>query len=158
MTGTTRLAPPPMSFRGRFLLVVVLAAVVPLVLIGVWLTRSVVHAGQDLLRSELDKSLQLVAHGVESRWSYRRGELALLANNLAARRLLAAPPSTAPDSEDAQYLDQLVASLARTIPLFEYHDARGVVRVGRGLLADAGQIGQAVQARPGTPSRAHRQA
>ena len=31
-------------------------------------------------------------------------------------------------------------------------------RLGGGLLADAGQIGQTVQARPGTQSRAHRQA
>ena len=117
-----------MSFRGRFLLIVLFAAVVPLALIGVWLTRSVVRAGQDLLRSELDKSLQLVANGVERRWSYRSGELALLANNEVAGRVLTAPPSATLDGEDTQYLGRLVASLAGTIPSFEYHDAQDVVR------------------------------
>ena len=67
-----------------------LGAVVPLALIGVWLTRSVVRAGEDLLHSELDQSLRNVADVVEQRWSYRHGDLALLAANDVAQRLLAA--------------------------------------------------------------------
>src|SRR5438105_3340553 len=118
----------PASFRGRFLLVVFGAAVVPLVLIGAWLTRSVVRAGEDLLRSELDQSLQRVAAGVEARWSYRFGDLALLASNEVARRLLAGAPSKTLSAEDAQYFDQLVVSVAHTIPSFEYRDPAGGVR------------------------------
>lgn len=124
----TPLALLPASFRGRFLLVVFGAAVVPLVLIGVWLTRSVVRAGEDLLRSELDQSLQRIAAGVERRWSYRRGDLALLTNNEVVQRLLAGAPSTAMTAADSQYFDQLVVSLAPTIPSFEYRDASGGVR------------------------------
>ncbi len=118
----------PASIRGRFLLVIFFAAVVPLALFGVRLTRSVVRAGEDLLRSELDQSLQRVAAGVESRWSYRRGDLALLTNNEVAQRLLAGSPSSALAAADSQYFDQLVVSLAPTIPSFEYRDARGGVR------------------------------
>lgn len=124
----TRRAILPASIRGRFLLVIFFAAVVPLALFGVWLTRSVVRAGEDLLRSELDQSLQRVAAGVESRWSYRRGDLALLTNNEVAQRLLAGAPSTALAAADSQYFDQLVNSLAPTIPSFEYRDAGGGVR------------------------------
>jgi signal transduction histidine kinase len=124
----TRRALLPASIRGRFLLVVFFAAVVPLALIGVWLTQSVVRAGEDLLRSELDQSLQRVAAGVETRWSYRSGDLALLTNNEVARRLLAGAQSKALTAEDSQYFDQLVVSLAHTIPSFEYRDAAGGVR------------------------------
>ena len=74
----------PASFRGRVLLVVFGAAVVPLTLIGAWLTQSVVRAGEDLLRSELDQSLAKVSTWVAGRWSYRRGDLGLLAKNQVA--------------------------------------------------------------------------
>jgi hypothetical protein len=60
----------PASFPARFLLVVFGAAVVPLVLIGVWLTRSVVHAGEELLRAELDQSLDEIAIRAGQRWAY----------------------------------------------------------------------------------------
>ena len=113
------------SFRGRFLLVVFFAAVVPLVLIGVWLTRSVVRAGEDLLRSELDQSLEKISAPVATRWSYRQGDLALLANNEVATRVLAGGPSAALTPGDADYLAQLFASVSQTIPAFEYLDAKG---------------------------------
>ncbi len=116
------------SFRGRFLLVVIFAAVVPLALIGVWLTRSVGRAGEGLLRSVLDRSLQEVTDVVERRWVYRSGELVMLANNAVAQRLLAggaAQPLAGPDS---QYLAELFATLAPVIPTFEYRDLSGGVR------------------------------
>lgn len=77
MTDVTRFTILPASFRGRFLLVVLFAAVVPLALIGVWLTRSVVRAGEDLLRSELNRSLDKISAAVIERWSYQRGDLEL---------------------------------------------------------------------------------
>lgn len=127
MNDVTRRAVLPTSFRGRFLLVVFFGAVVPLGLIGVWLTRSVVRAGQELLRSELDQSLERVTGPMAARWSSRRGDLALLANNEVAQRLLAAGPQRL-TTEDAAYLDQLFLSVAQTIPAFEYRDAAGRVR------------------------------
>jgi signal transduction histidine kinase len=123
-----RLPTRPASFRTSFLLVVLFAAVVPLVLIGVWLTRSVVDAGEDLLRSELEQSLEKISASVAERWSYRRGDLELLVKNEAASRLLAAGLSGAPAPDDAEYLAQLFASVSPAIPAFEYRDAKGDVR------------------------------
>jgi signal transduction histidine kinase len=123
-----RLAIRPTSFRGRFLLVVFFAAVVPLTLIGVWLTRSAVRSGEDLLRSELDQSLEKIAVPVATRWTYRRGDLVLLASNEAARRLLANDPSVPLSPGDARYLEALAASVSQTIPDFEYRDATGGLR------------------------------
>lgn len=124
----TRRGPFPSSIRVRFLLVVLFAAVVPLALFGVWLTRSVVRAGEELLRSELEQSLQRVSAGVESRWTYRSGELALLTNNEVVHRLLNGAASTALSADDSRYFDQLVVSLADTIPSFEYRDTAGILR------------------------------
>jgi signal transduction histidine kinase len=118
----------PTSFRARFLLVVCFAAVLPLVLIGVWLTRAVVRAGTDLLQSELDQSLQRVAAGVGPRWEFRAGELALLANNDVAGRVLSLSAGATMRGEDSDYLRQLTASVAGSIPSFEYRDATGVTR------------------------------
>jgi two-component system sensor histidine kinase AtoS len=123
-----RLSLLPESFRGRFLLVVFGAALVPLALIGVWLTQSVVGAGRDLLRSELDQSLETISAEVAKRWSYRRGDLELLARNEAATRVLNGEGSAAPSPEEAAYFAELFASVSRTIPAFEYRDAAGGVR------------------------------
>jgi signal transduction histidine kinase len=118
----------PTSFRWRIRLVVLFAAVVPLGLIGAWLTRAVVLAGEDLLRSELDQSLVKIAAPVAERWSHRLGDLGLLANNESAARLLAGGPSATLPPRDVEYLAQLFASVARTIPAFEYRDSTGGVR------------------------------
>lgn len=118
----------PTSFRGRFLLVVIFVAVVPLALIGVWLTRSVARAGEGLLQSVLEESLQDVADVVDRRWSYRSGELALLANNAVAQRMLAHGASQQLAAADSAYLGELFAGLAQVIPAFEYRDMAGRVR------------------------------
>jgi two-component system sensor histidine kinase AtoS len=128
VTPVARLPRLASSFRARFLLVVLLAAVVPLALIGVWLTRSVVRAGQELLRSELDKSLARIAAPVATRWSYRMGELGLLAHNEVAARAIALNAAAALIPADSAYLAQLFSSVAQAIPAFEYRDAGGRVR------------------------------
>jgi hypothetical protein len=127
MIQVNRLTGLTTSFRARFLLVVIGAAVVPLALIGAWLTRSVVRAGEDLLRSELDQSLDKISAHVVERWTYRRGDLELLARNEAAPRVLGAAGSGA-TSDDSEYLAQLFASVSKSIPAFEYRDANGGLR------------------------------
>ena len=117
----------PSSFRGRFLLVVLFVAVMPLALIGLMLTRTVSRAGEDLLRSELDQSLDRLSAVIEQRWSYRRGELELLARNEPVTRLLAAGTSGGLQTPDSEYFAQLFGTLSRGIPAFEYHDAEGRV-------------------------------
>ena len=128
MKRITRRMRPPSSIRARFLLVVLLGAVVPLALIGVWLTLSVVRAGKDLLHSELDQSLQHVADAVDRSWSFRSGDLALLAANDVAQRLLAATSAQRMSAPDSSYLSQLFTNFKQAIPSFEYVDASGAVR------------------------------
>jgi signal transduction histidine kinase len=124
----TRRAILPTSFRGRFLLVVLFAAVVPLALIGLWLTQSVVGAGEELLRSELDQSVEKIAAPVAARWGYRRGDLGLIANNEVVRRVLADGSSAVVTPDDSAYLTQLFASVSPAIAAFEYRDAQGGLR------------------------------
>jgi signal transduction histidine kinase len=128
VTHLTPSARWPASFRARFLLVVFGAAIVPLALIGGWLTRSVVRAGEELLRSELAQSLDTIAAHVADRWAYRRGDLELLANNDVASRLLAGDRSRKLGAEDVTYLAQLSLSVSTTIPAFEYRDVEGALR------------------------------
>ena len=45
------------SFRARILLIVFVLAVVPLGLLGVWLTRSAARSGEELLRNRLEEAL-----------------------------------------------------------------------------------------------------
>lgn len=118
----------PTSFRGRFFLVVFFAAVVPLGLIGLWLTRSVVRAGEDLLRSELSQSLDQISAPVAERWSSRLGDLLLLANNQVATRAVEGPGPTRLSTTDSAYLSLLVTSMAPSIPTFEYRDGDGRLR------------------------------
>ncbi|HVT40151.1 MAG TPA: HAMP domain-containing sensor histidine kinase [Gemmatimonadaceae bacterium] len=118
----------PRSFRWRFLLVVFAAAVVPLALMGFWLTRSVVSAGESLLRSELDSSLTKIAASLEQQWTYRSGQLVLLAQNEAAQRALAALPAEPFTRADSTYLAGLFVTGAEMIPSVEYRSAGDRVR------------------------------
>jgi len=72
----------------RLLAVVVGGSVLPLVLVGLWTTRSAARSGRTLLRSQLDAALEQTARDVESRWSTRRSDLLLLAENEPVRLVL----------------------------------------------------------------------
>jgi signal transduction histidine kinase len=114
-----------MSIRARVLLVVVAGAILPLAIVGAWLTRSGMHAGEALLRSQLDSSLANIAAAVERRWELRRGDLLFLADNDVARRLLSSPAIA---DADARYLSDLPARIDRTIIRFAYVDSAGTTR------------------------------
>jgi len=80
----------PPSLRTRFLLIVLLGAVLPLALIGLWLTRSSLRSGEELLSARLDEALENTAQGVRRAWNRRRsdllslGDLPLVQSRLAA--------------------------------------------------------------------------
>jgi signal transduction histidine kinase len=115
------------SLRGRVILVVLAAAVVPLALIGFFVTSSISRAGESLLRSELEESRARIAAAIEDRWGYRRADLGLLASNVVAQSLLSAAGGGAPATADSQYLSRLFATLSAGIPLVEYRDLAGHV-------------------------------
>lgn len=60
----------------------------PLALVGFWTTRSAARSGRTLLRSQLDAALGQTAREVETRWSSRRSDLLLLAENEPVRLVL----------------------------------------------------------------------
>jgi signal transduction histidine kinase len=95
--GSPRLVsrPPParftrrLSLRSRLLLVVFGGAILPLALLGLWLTRSAERSGELLLADRLDAALQQLAEQVGPRWARVRGPLLDLAEAPDVRRRLA---------------------------------------------------------------------
>lgn len=89
----------PRSFRVRFLLVVGLVAIVPLGLVGVWLTRAAARSAEELLRARLHEAIGHVALTLVERWTAYRAGLSDLADSPAVRRALlelAGDPATGP--------------------------------------------------------------
>jgi two-component system sensor histidine kinase AtoS len=114
----------PASLRTKFLLIVLLGAVLPLAIVGWWLTGSAVRSGRALLRGQLETALGGIASDVQGRWSERDGDLQLLANNTVVRAALAGAPArlAMPDSE---YLLQLFAAVRKAMPSVSYVDRSG---------------------------------
>src|SRR4051812_46879959 len=113
------------SLRSQMLLIFLGAAVVPLAIVGLWLTRSAMRSGEELLRSHLNESADRFAAAAASRWEYRQADIALLAGNDATVRAVTASVLAA---SDASYLDALGAEVARTIPSVELRDREGLIR------------------------------
>ena len=115
----------PRTLAGRFLSIVVLGALLPLALVGLWLTRSAERSGIELLRGQLDHAADAIAATIEQRWTLREGELRLLASNTAAISVLRGDALAA---DERAYLQQTAMSLASSIPVFEYRDLGGGTR------------------------------
>ena len=115
-----------LSLRTRFVLIVVLGAIIPLAVVGVWLNSGVARAGRTLLADQLQASLDNIFSPVEERWEQREGDIQLLANNVVATTaLIQEAPLSSPDS---QYLARLVDDLKPSIDQIRYVDVRGRVR------------------------------
>jgi signal transduction histidine kinase len=137
------------SLATRFVLIVALGAVLPLALVGLWLTRSAERSGRLLLRGQLDHAAAAIATELDRRWTMRDGELRLLAGNTVAQKVVAGETLTARDS---LYLIQLVRSLSASIPSVRYvvgdqerWSSTGVAADGRpdGNRSDAAAAGPA---------------
>ena len=112
--------PRGIGLRTQILWIFLGAAIVPLAIVGLWLTRSAMRAGEDLLRSHLTESADRFAVAAASRWEFRQADVALIAGNDATVRALTAKTISPGDSA---YLDALAADVARTIPSIEIRDA-----------------------------------
>ena len=85
------------SFRTRMLLVVVSVAVVPLGLIGLWLTGTARRSGEELLLTRMSNVLDETASHLRSQWTRSRSQLLDLADHPVVRRSLG--PSLSPPSD-----------------------------------------------------------
>ncbi len=112
------------TLAARFLLLVVLGVLLPLGIVGVWLTRSAERAGRAMLQAQLDAEADALLAAARATWSLRDGELQLIAQNSVARALLAGTSIT---SGDSLYLEQLRQATRNSIAAFTLRNREGRV-------------------------------
>jgi signal transduction histidine kinase len=120
----------PLPLRSKFLLTVLAGAVIPLGLLGLWLTQTAVRSGEELLHTQLSEFLRRVERDVSARWIHRRSDLLLMAENdavLQALRPSVMPAQTA-DTLVLGYLHEVYATLEPAVESVRYYDARGTPR------------------------------
>jgi signal transduction histidine kinase len=83
------------SFRIRILLIVLALGSVPPVVLGVWLTRSTVSSGEEIVQSRLDAAIEQAVPGIVSRWIGIRSSVLDLTDGSHIRRLLERPDADA---------------------------------------------------------------
>lgn len=79
---------PAPSFRSRILLTVLVVSVVPLALVGLWLTGTARRSGQELLRVRLDEALDQAVTRIGTNWLRQRSDLLFLAEDESVQRVL----------------------------------------------------------------------
>jgi signal transduction histidine kinase len=73
----------PVSLRTRFLLIVLLGAVFPLAVGGLWLTRTAVRQAEEVLATRLREATEEAAAEISTSWIRRRSKLLTLSENPA---------------------------------------------------------------------------
>lgn len=81
----------PLSFRTRILLVVFAGALLPLALVGLWLTRTAARSGEELLSAQVAEALDRTVAEIGARWIRLRSDILLLAEDDVVQRALTAP-------------------------------------------------------------------
>jgi signal transduction histidine kinase len=144
----------PLSLRSRFLLLVLLGAVIPLGLVGFWLSRSARQSGERLVRERLEASLLDVVNSVGGQWVSHRASLLDLAENAAVLAALREGRGLT-DSSDAAALQGLELAWARAADVSTeaiFRDRSGEV-IGR--LPSAEQLAASTSAGPGLAALPH---
>lgn len=91
------------SFRARILVLVLTVAVVPMALLGLWLTRSAPRSVQEWLSAELEETLDRTVARIGSNWLRQRSDLLFLGDDDAVQRtLLGLSGGTTRDRSDAR--------------------------------------------------------
>jgi len=88
-----------LSFRVRVLLIVLLVALVPLGLVGLWLTRSAARTGESLMHERLTGALGATLDAVIGNWIRERSRLLSVAESPGIRDALRAAPEGPPPPE-----------------------------------------------------------
>lgn len=129
-----------LSFRARILLVVLAVAVLPLGLIGLWLTGSAARSGEALLRSRLEGAVEADARSLELSWVRYRTALLDLADMPEVQRALRAPPGEVSEGPPPS-LQAAFASLELTVEGLIVRDraGRALWQLGR-TQSDAGSF------------------
>jgi signal transduction histidine kinase len=152
------------SLRSRIFLIVLVGAVLPLALLGLWITGTAERSGEALLRERLETSLGLVAQEVGLSWLTVRGEILRIAELPEVQAGLqgggsadgAAPRPIASPSEDdlweglssSSALQALFADLQGSVEEVRILDAGGEVRWRAPAGTPAANVSGASGARP----------
>ena len=123
--GPSSTAPSPVrrSLRTQLILVVLAAALVPLVLLALWLARASGRAGETLLTRRLDAAVLSAANEAGVRWVEHRSSLLDLADAIDVRRALG-------DTVGAVSAPAVLPAAVRHAVV---RDAAGVVRWARAV-------------------------
>jgi signal transduction histidine kinase len=95
------------SFRSRILILVLAVGVVPLGVLGFWLTRIAPRSGERLLRSRLDEGLAAAVEQVASRWLRMRSDILFLGDDTATQRSLRGEAEAIPPPSFREIFDRL---------------------------------------------------
>jgi signal transduction histidine kinase len=107
------------GLRTQILLILFGGAILPLALVGLWLSTSAYRSGAALLRNHLDASADAFASAIAARWNYRVADLELIATNEASVHAALGQSLTTVDST---YLSDLGAAVARSVRSIELRD------------------------------------
>lgn len=112
------------SLRTSFLLILLLGAVLPLGIVGWWLTRTTRASGQELLRTRLEQTLGDIVQTVGTNWVDLRSNLLALAESEAVRAALAEGRaiSTSTDNPSWQELELAWASTEHAVERVTFYD------------------------------------
>jgi signal transduction histidine kinase len=115
------------SLRSRILLLVLVGAVVPLGVVGLWLNRSSERSGVALVRARLTESLGDVVAAFGSQWSRNQSVLLDLAEAAAVRSALRgnAPTTIGADSTSRRELLPLWEAVSGVAWMIEIRDLEG---------------------------------
>lgn len=104
-----------LTVGARFLVIVLLAAVLPLAVVGVWLIRDAGRAGEALLEQRMTTALQGLADQVGAEWVRARSRLLDLGDSREVRDRLLAGGEAEDDSVPADPASEAVSEIAHRV-------------------------------------------
>lgn len=113
------------SFRTRILVLVLTVAVVPMLLLGLWLTRSASRSGQELLHSRLADALDGTVSRIGGNWLRLRSDLLFLGEDEAVQERLRSTDLSASDTLPPASLLALFDHLDATVTAVTVRDLAG---------------------------------
>ncbi len=116
--------------RWKFVLVLVFGALLPLGLVGFWLTGATERSGEELLRTRLSQALSDLVRNVGSRWATHRSHMADIAELEAVQEHLrfGEPPTPGDELTVPLQLEEMFAANRQDLASILIRDAAGVLR------------------------------
>ncbi|HYW30674.1 MAG TPA: ATP-binding protein [Gemmatimonas sp.] len=134
----------PRSLRSRFLVLVSCGAVLPLALIGLWLTSSATRSGERFLRQQMDRTLAEAERELQTRWGFRESELLRIADAEPVRHSFAAGGDSAKVAAAVSWAQRPFTESEGLESLVARDDAGMVLwQLRAGLVSPVEQVGRA---------------